>query len=247
AKVVFQATFFDPLQRVGDDQLEIGFIGFADFLHRTASGNYEVEDTKLARRAKVTALMQLAAYAEQLERLEVPVSPEVVLILGNGARSRHKLSDIASVFRARRDRLHELLLERAGSVGADGLRASAAAIAWGAEGIAACGRCEVCEPEVQRTRDPLLIAGIRARQRDKLVAAGLSTIDDVARVRPAVQADEVSVEGIAKPVLERLSMQAETQLRAQQGAPPPFRIIDATALAAIPPPNDGDLFFDFEG
>lgn len=109
AGVVFQATFFDPAQRPGTEaEPELGFVGFADFLRRTPGGAYEVEDTKLARRARVTALMQLAAYAEQLERVGVPVAGEATLILGDGARSTHRVSDIAPVFRARRRRLHRI-------------------------------------------------------------------------------------------------------------------------------------------
>ena len=272
AEVVFQATFFAPdiretAQRAGSDpaltpprqtQLpdsggtpEIGFIGYADFLRRTPGGAYEVQDTKLARRAKVTALMQLAAYAEQIERLGVPVSPEVVLILGDGSRSRHRLADIAPVFRARRARMHSLLLERSDAVGTDGARQSAPPLAWGAAGITACGRCEVCEPEVLRTRDPLLIAGIRGVQRDRLLDAGFDTIDAVAEALPAISAGERSVDAIAQPALERLAMQASVQVdahsEAQAGGPPPYRVVDAAALAAIPRPNPGDLFFDFEG
>lgn len=248
AEVVFQATFFEPTQLPASGGTpEIGFIGYADFLRRTPGGAYEVQDTKLARRAKVTALMQLAAYAEQIERLGVPVSPEVVLILGDGSRSRHRLANIAPVFRARRARLHSLLLERSGAVGTDGARESAPPLAWGADGTTACGRCEVCEPEVLRTRDPLLIAGIRGVQRDRLLDAGFDTIDAVAEALPASVAGTLRVEGIAQPALVRLAMQAEVQLGASAGDAPPYRVIDPLALGVIPQPNPGDLFFDFEG
>ncbi len=254
ADVVFQATFFEPdMAAVANEHstVSIGFIGYADFLRRTRRGAYEVQDTKLARRAKVTALMQLAAYAEQIERLGVPVSPEVVLILGDGSRSRHRLADIAPVFRARRARLHSLLLERVAAVGADGARETAAPLAWGAVGTTACGRCEVCEPEVVRTRDPLLIAGIRGVQRDRLLDAGFDTIDAVAEALPAISAGECSVDAIAQPALERLALQASVQVDAhsgwQTGGPPTYRVVDPAALAAIPRPNPGDLFFDFEG
>ncbi|RZT68817.1 TM0106 family RecB-like putative nuclease [Leucobacter luti] len=251
AAVVFQATFFDPELRAqtGSD-LELGFIGFADFLRLTPEGEYEVEDTKLARRAKVSALMQLAAYAEQLARIGVPVAPVATLILGDGARSTHRIADIAPVFRARRSRLHRILLERAGATGADGARESAAPIAWGAADTLACGRCEVCEPEVARTRDPLLIAGIRGAQRDALRAAGLTTIDAVAAALPGVRAGALAVPGVAPAVLARLAAQAEAQvvaLAAGPGAVPPVRVVDPAALAAIPTPSPGDLFFDFEG
>ncbi|MFD5600058.1 TM0106 family RecB-like putative nuclease [Leucobacter sp. NPDC058333] len=251
AELVFQATFCDTAQRPasGEDP-EIGFVGFADFLRRLPDGRYEVQDTKLARRAKVTALLQLAAYAEQLERLGVPVSDTAVLILGDGAESRHRISDVAPVFRARRARMHEMLAERYRAVGADGDRAHAAPIAWGAAGVTACGRCEVCTPEIERTRDPLLIAGIRSTQRDALVAAGLGTLDAVAQAAAASQSGELRVPGIASPVLQRLAEQASLQLRAVNSAPgaaPPFEVVDAAALAAVPRPDAGDLFFDFEG
>ncbi len=248
ADIVFQATFYDPGMRpAGDSDPAIGFVGFADFLARTPGGAYEVQDSKLARRAKVTALMQLAAYAEQLERIGVPVALEAVLVLGDGARSRHRLADIAPVFRARRERLHQILLERAREVGPDGTRASAAPVAWGAAGVMVCGRCEVCEPEVVRTRDPLLIAGLRGTQRERLLVAGFGTIDAVAAALPAISAGEVQVPGISQPALERLAAQAQAQVDAVPGEPPPVRVIDAGALRAIPRPNPGDLFFDFEG
>ena len=64
APVVYQATF-----------AEDGFIGFADFIVRQPDGRYRVQDSKLARHARVTALLQLAAYAEQLDRLGIPLRP----------------------------------------------------------------------------------------------------------------------------------------------------------------------------
>ncbi len=251
AEVVFQATFFDPEQRPArGGEPEIGFVGFADFLRRLPDGRYEVQDTKLARRAKVTALMQLAAYAEQLERVGVAVAETAVLILGDGAESRHRISDIAPVFRARRARMHALLTARFSAAGLDGDRSHAEPIAWGASGIVACGRCEVCTPEVERTRDPLLIAGIRATQRDALVAAGLDTVDRVAEALDPVRSETVQVPGVAGPVLLRLAEQAQLQVRALaagEGSAPPFLVAQPGALAAIPEPNPGDLFFDFEG
>ncbi|MGK0715616.1 TM0106 family RecB-like putative nuclease [Leucobacter sp. W1153] len=250
ADIVFQATFFDPEVRPADPHTgdpAIGFVGFADFLARTPDGAYEVQDSKLARRAKVTALLQLAAYAEQLERIGVPVAPWAVLVLGDGARSQHRLADIAPVFRSRRDRLHQILLERAAAVGADGRRESAEAVAWGATGVMACGRCEVCAPEVERVRDPLLIAGLRAGQRDRLIAAGLTTLDAVAAALPGIASGTLTVSGISQAALARIAAQAAAQVAAVAGEAPPVRVIDPAALAAIPAPNPGDLFFDFEG
>ena len=103
ADVVFQATFFD-----GE------FLGYADFIVNEAAGTgtpgrYEVWDTKLARHAKVGALLQLAAYGDQLIGMGLDPSPRVTLVLGavvdgDYVRSHHSLPDLLPVFRERRDR-----------------------------------------------------------------------------------------------------------------------------------------------
>ena len=95
ADVLFQATFFDGR-----------FVGFADFIMRTEDGAYEVYDTKLARSAKITALLQVAAYSDQLDRLGIRTGEQVHLLLGDGRTSSHRLRDILPVYRKRRARLN---------------------------------------------------------------------------------------------------------------------------------------------
>jgi uncharacterized protein len=143
ADVVFQATFFDE-----PDDEGIGFVGFADFLVNSPEG-YQVWDTKLARKARVTALLQLAAYADQLRRLGIPVSDDTYLLLGSGEESKHSLKDIEPVFHDRVARLKYMFNERLNDPNP---------IEWGAPGYTADGRCEWCAPEVERTRDVLLVA-----------------------------------------------------------------------------------------
>ena len=95
--VVYQAGFFD-----GE------FHGYADFLIRSAAG-WIVADTKLARRARPKALLQLAAYADQLHTAGLPVAPQAALMLGSGQTEVFPLKDIAPVFRERRARLRSLM------------------------------------------------------------------------------------------------------------------------------------------
>lgn len=61
ADVVYQ-----PYLESGDGRWH----GFADFLEKTPDGTYEPVDTKLARSAKPSHLLQLLFYAEQVERLQ---------------------------------------------------------------------------------------------------------------------------------------------------------------------------------
>ncbi len=223
ADVVFQATFFD-----GD------FLGFADFLVRDGT-RWDVFDTKLARRARVTALLQLAAYATRLRALGLEVGG-VHLLLGDGTTSSHRLTDIEPVFVERTARLASLVRSRL---------ADTLPIAWNAVGVTACGRCAECAAQVEALRDPLLVARLTMPQRRRLRAAGITTID-------AFAASTGPVVGIGPGTLHRLRRQAALQLEAEQATgtenpPVRFEVIEPDALAALPATDPGDVFFDFEG
>ena len=247
ADVVFQATFYDATtdeantdeantgEAVDGDIAFIAFIGFADFIVRTPEGRYLVQDTKLARSARVTALLQLAAYAEQLKRLGVPTADTVQLLLGDGTVSEHRLRDITPVYRQRRKRLHQIIRERLDDTDV---------VAWSDVRYTVCGHCDVCEAEIEATRDVLLVAGMRVTQRSKLADADIRTIDEFA-------ASSGPVDGIGDAALNALRQQARLQLTASLSdvahTAPPIEVIDPAALSAIPAPDDGDIFFDFEG
>ena len=131
AGVLFQPTFFDGRM-----------LGLANFIMRTPEGRYEVYDAKLARHAKITALLQVAAYSEQLQQLRIPIGDDVHLLLGDGSTSTHRLRDILPVFRKRRIRLQQLV---------DGRRADPEPTDWGDPRYSACGRCPACAEQVKYT------------------------------------------------------------------------------------------------
>jgi predicted RecB family nuclease len=223
--VVHQAGFFD-----GE------FTGFADFLVPTEQG-WQVGDAKLARQARPVALLQLGSYAEQLARAGLPLASSARLMLGDGTDDTFPLVDVLPVFRERRDRLRQLLERHA---------RSADAVVWGDEAVVACGRCADCEQAVQRTRDVLLVAGVRMSQRKQLRDAGVRTIDELAAMAQPPP-------GMVGATTERLVAQARLQA-AQTGSeaagtPQVLHEVvgDGGALRRLPPPSPGDVFFDFEG
>ncbi|WP_255372037.1 TM0106 family RecB-like putative nuclease, partial [Cellulosimicrobium sp. CUA-896] len=239
--VVHGATLFDGT-----------FHGRADLLvradeegARAAGGGvrYAVVGTRLARRAKVPALLQLAAHADQLLTAGVPVDPEVSLVLGTRARTTHRLADLLPVYRDRRERLLRLTHEH---LARDG-RAP-----WDDPAVHACGRCADCRAQVEARRDVLLVGGVYETQRARLHAAGIRTIDELAA---ATQAPE----GMPTSTFARVRDQAALQLgtgRADgtvvwaDAAGPhelSWRIDDPAPVHALPAPSPGDLFFDFEG
>ncbi|ADG76121.1 RecB family nuclease, putative [Cellulomonas flavigena DSM 20109] len=230
ADVVHQAAFFDGR-----------FVGRADFLVRDDDGAWSVRDAKLARNAQPTALLQVAAYADQLARAGVPVAREVQLVLGDAAVTRHAVADLVPVYRERRARLQELL---------DAHRAQDGPVTWGDTRWAACGRCSLCTAELEARRDVTLVAGVYERQRALLGAAGVATIDELAALP-----DDREVEGLSPDVLARVRLQARLQLEQEARNADPAHPVDVPwalthpprVAALLPPPDPGDIFFDFEG
>ncbi|TDK26485.1 TM0106 family RecB-like putative nuclease [Arthrobacter crusticola] len=229
AGVVFQASFFDGV-----------FHGRSDFLVHT-DGGYAVWDTKLARHAKVGALLQLAAYGDQLLRAGLTPAPQVTLVLGDGTSSVHSLDDLIPVYRERRARFLDLLAAH---------RAQPDPVEWDGPGHTACGRCDYCQQMVESTRDVLLVANLSLAQRADLRKAGISTIDQLA----ASEAPGGS------PALARLRDQARMQTGLERpdggvnytGADGTsrrlaYKVLPGHALGLLPPPDQGDIFFDFEG
>ncbi len=219
APAVYQAAMFDGR-----------FVGFADFLVRDGD-EYRVMDTKLARSAKVTALLQLAAYADALTQSGVPVAPEAELQLGDGTVVRYRVSDLIPVYRSQRALLQRLLDEH---------YAAGAPVRWEDEGVRACFRCPLCTGQVRATDDLLLVAGMRVTQRDKLLDAGITTVGELA-------GHNGPVPDLTPNALGKLTKQAKLQVLQRDTGIPQFEVTDPQPLTLLPEPDPGDLFFDFEG
>ena len=219
AAVIYQAAMFDGR-----------FVGFADFLVRR-DGQYQVSDTKLARSAKVTALLQIAAYADTLSHAGIPVAQEAELVLGNGTAVNYRVDELIPVYREQRARLQNLL---------DNHYAGGVPVRWEDDNVRACFRCPVCEEQVRAADDLLLVAGMRVTQRAKLLDAGITTLGELANHTGPV--DNVSARSLAK-----LVAQANVQVRQREAGTPQFEVADPQPLALLPNPDEGDLFFDFEG
>lgn len=227
ADVVFQATFFDG-----------SMVGFADFLMKQDDGSYAVHDTKLARHARVSALLQLAAYGDQLEKYGIPVAPVATLVLGNREHSNHSMADLLPVFREHRERFLALTAAH---------RAQPLPVAWLQDGIGYCGRCDYCSQQVAEHQDLLLVNGMTGSQRRKLMAQGITTVQALADLPE----DQV------KGPLVRLRDQARMQLGLEpdvktvtagtgDGAhPASYKVLPT--ISRLPKPSPGDIFFDFEG
>ena len=228
-EVVYQGTFFDGRWR-----------GHADFLLRVESPSalgpysYEVADTKLARRVKAAALLQMCAYSEALGRLQGKEPESMHVVIGDGTTVSRPVSDYSAYYRSVKRRF-ERALEDTGRHTYP-------------EKVEHCGVCrwaEVCAGR-RRADDHLsFVARIRSDQRAKLVAAGIPTVAALAASPTGRR-----VEGLGETTFETLRAQAALQVAGRERGRVVYEIlepVDDRGLGALPPPSAGDVFFDMEG
>ncbi len=250
----YQAAWEETKQAMADEYDAIyqgtlftrDFIGFVDFLvaRKTKEGQferdsnnqviYEPVETKSARSAKTSAVIQVAAYAEALTRLGCPEPKEVHLWLAGDNNWSGKAPDLMNVAREYRVRV-QARLPQLGSIPQP---------IW-APPCSACPHCrwaESCDQGRRQARDLSLIQEIRATTRLKLVDAGITTIDQMATATEANRP-----RGVSKETFTRLQAQAAIQTQGEQAGEVIFEITDESIVNSLPPCSDGDLWFDMEG
>jgi uncharacterized protein len=225
APVIYQGTIFSV-----SSSSNSAFLGFADFLVRDGD-SYQVYDTKLARHEQVSSILQIAAYADTLAGAGATISSQAHLVLGDGTHTVVDLRDVLPVFRQARDDMVRLLARHHDQL---------LPAAWKDVTVRACGRCDACAPEIERTRDLLLVAGMRSTQRELLLRSDIDTIDALAA---AVDVPD----GMSARTFRGLRAQATLQIRQEQSGEPVVEFFDPEALGSLPEADPGDIFFDFEG
>jgi predicted RecB family nuclease len=246
--VVYQATFFDG-----------HWVGLADFLlrvdlpdgERSAFGpwRYDVADTKLARRLKVPALLQMASYAARLEQLQGLPPARLTVVTGDREQHPWRLVDVAPYARRRRDDLLDAIENPSPT---ESVR------------VQQCGQCrwkERCAQEWLDRDDLIQVAGMRVDHRARLVAAGIPSLEGLATA--TVEQVDAALAGSGRATRERLHEQARLQLAERVTGTPQYRLVTppwivqrdrdgvehrlARGLATLPEPDLGDVYLDFEG
>jgi uncharacterized protein len=235
--VIFQATFLD-------DRAAIMWRGHADFLHRVGSEPgpngiwcYEPEDTKLARYVKAATVLQLANYAEHLERLQRSSPGSLHVQLVDNTRQSVELRKVSAYYRAVKHRFEQKV--RAGAGGGETYPLP----------VLHCSVCRYTEQCQQRWVDDdhlTLVATVGKEQTSKLERAGIGTMTALGKV------GDRRVPGMSVPTFARLRAQARLQVQHRNAPdkPPPYELLEAVpgrGLAQLPAPSTGDLYFDIEG
>ncbi len=229
ADVVFQAVLRDGCWR-----------GDADFLlkcnapSQLGNHSYEVLDTKLTRTPEPKHIVQLCAYSELLEKLQDLRPVRMYLLTGDGKKHSFKVSDFFAYYRWAKkhfeDYLQQLPVESYPQP---------------------CNYCKLCrwkahcDARWQHDNHLSLIAGMRKSQQDKLNAAGITSVAQLA----ATPNDHQAI-GLNAATFAQLKEQASLQTHKQTTGENKYTLLDSLegkGFSRMPPPQAGDLFFDMEG
>ena len=240
----------NPMQKDYDVIYQMPFVsdgirGIADFLIRVEAGadhaNYEPIDAKLTRvGGKPGHVLQLCFYAEAIAALTGASPRHMHLWLGSGEQETLTVDQFSPYWRRLRRQLDSLLNQEITTIDTK---------------PEPCNHCEICEfsgrcENEWRSQDSLVyVANIRPPERAAMESACVRTVVELASRRDPV-AD------VHDDNLQRLRRQAALQLlsREQPLAAPYFELVEPSddpvyghGFSLMPSPDDGDVFFDFEG
>lgn len=214
------------------------WIGFPDFLVRKTDADgvirYEPEDAKLARKTKPEHLLQLGIYAWQFERLLEQAIGGGTIHVGAGTAEFFDLRKTHYILRRFMRRFEQF--------------AAQATHNTIAVPCAACAQCDYhqrCEREWRAADSTFFVAGVSGAQVVKLAAAGVATLKQLASAPVTLL-----VEGMGTETVRKLVAQARLQLRARESGAHEVETLpieSGRGFHLLPPPNEGDLYFDMEG
>ena len=241
--VVYQGALFDGRRR-----------GHPDFLIKVekpsalGAWSYEAWDTKLARHAKGSAVLQLSLYTDLLESVQGIAPEHMTLALGGSAQEKatFRSADYGAYYRLIKTEFE---------------RATAGAAAWPiptrpdpVEHCDVCRWSEECRKRLRADDDLSLVAGITSNQRRQLRERAIVTRAGVAQLSLPLSLPLKGGAGSWVKVRE----QARIQVQGEQAGKVTHEILDPPrlkngelepekGLMILPEPSEGDLFFDIEG
>jgi uncharacterized protein len=228
AEVVYQATFSRAHWR-----------GRADFLVRVdepsalGSWSYEPHDTKLARSAKPAAVLQLAWYASEVAAVQGQPPKQVHVVLGTREVESYRPADVAAYLRTAQQRLRRHVDERRKTY------------PWPCDHCSRCDFISVCRQRWVDDDHLTRVASIRRDQIAKLATADVSSLTALAESPKSLR-----ISRLAPDTFDALRDQAVLQLHRYRQDEILVNLLEPEekrGLGLLPPPSDGDVFFDMEG
>jgi uncharacterized protein len=244
------ARIGNPMDRGYDVIYQMPFVhegirGIVDFLvraddHEEGFAQYEPIDAKLTRsEGKPGHVLQLCFYADAIFDLTGQVPRAMHLWLGTGIQESLVVEQFRPYWRRLRGQLATLLNQEV-------------SFSTKPEPCDHCDYCEFkerCESEWRSEDSLVYVANIRAPERDALEVADVRTVVELTgRKDPVVN---LHGENLGR-LIRQATLQVSSRMSPQQ--PPAYELIEPTedpvfghGFSLLPEPDDGDVFFDFEG
>ena len=230
ADAVYQGTLEDG-----------GWGGRSDFLVKVekpsllGSWSYEVAETKLARSARTSAVLQLCFYSDILAKVQGAMPERMHVVLGDSSVESFEVARYIAYFRKVRN---------------DFLKANQVRASTYPEPAELCRVCDwfpVCDKQRHADDHLSLVAGITRIQRKQLVARDIETLEALGSLKLPIP----KVEKIGEAALLRIHGQARLQRDGRNEGKMIYEILEPIeeekGFAALPVPSLGDVFLDFEG
>ena len=181
-------------------------------------------------------MLQLAFYGELLAKLQGLEPQSMHVVLGNKKQVTYAHSEYSRYLRRLLGRFRAALGRKPETTYPNPC-----------ERCATCGWRERCEKKREADDSLFLVSSIRTSQVQKLEKAGIRTLAQLGRL-PAEQ----TIPQMVPQSLARLREQAEMQLRGRETGELVHRLVtlpphEPRGLACLPPPDEGDVYFDMEG
>jgi predicted RecB family nuclease len=219
--------------------------GRTDILRRVerpsslGSWSYEVIDAKLARETKGNTILQLCLYSDLLAETQ-KLSPEYSHVVTPGSDFKpqaFRLHDYAAYYRRVRNSLQRAVENGTGAELYPEPKPHCDICRWRLQ----------CNAKWRRDDHLTFVAGISKSQIAELGKHGVATLAALAAVAlPLPWRPERG----AVPSFERIREQARLQVQGRAGGTVLYETLipeSGFGLARLPPPSDGDIFFDLEG
>jgi len=224
------------------------FHGYADFLELT-KGDYTVCDTKLGRSLKPYYIIQLCAYAEMLQPLTGSLPKELAVILApDKAAARAGTAFQRETLRTQ-DYFDYYLWLKNRFLSFQAAFKPDMKHRPEPDPRADHGRWHSYVDKWVQEQDHLCqVANIHSTHVKKLQAAGITRLEQLAKLGPSHKVPKLTSE-----IRERLVSQAHHQLTTQKirrkdpAFPPNYTTLPGHILSRLPDADPGDVFFDMEG
>jgi predicted RecB family nuclease len=227
-----------PIVWVGGVDMAARSPRFSPAIDQSGTG-WELWEAKLGASHTGKTLMRLAAFTDHLQRSEIPTTNRARIVFANGPDSLRGIHRAIDEWVDAKQRLvHDLTTHLDSEV----------PMSWPNDTIVACGRksCGWCSHMLRHHDDIFHLPGITRTQRDELRSSGFSTMTGFAEASRKEISDRLPT--MESHQIERLHLQATLLALANQGdsLPPPWQVVNRSALEQLPEPSPQDLFVDLE-